>query len=116
MIGMEGAPDVSPRVRRVLDDPYSNRFISSVSIAEIAVKVQSGKLAMRPSDLDKLIEDFSLKYIAFNHLHAEQLFAMPLHHADPFDRMLIATALAEELTIIGSDRNFPKYKGLRTLW
>lgn len=111
-----GAPAIPPRVSRVLDDPYAERFVSSVSLAEIAVKVQSGKVSLRPADLDRLIEDFALKHIAFNHLHAERMLTMPLHHPDPFDRMIIATALAEDLTLVGSDRNFTKYKGLRTLW
>jgi PIN domain nuclease of toxin-antitoxin system len=98
MIGLEGGPVIPPRVRKALDDPYSERFVSSVSMAEIAVKVQGGKLSMRPADLDKLIEDFALKYIAFNHVHAERMLTSRFHHPDPFDRMIIATALAEEIT------------------
>lgn len=116
LIGTERAPDIPQRVRRILDHPYSERFVSSISLAEIAVKVQSGKLTVRPADLDRLIGDFALKRIAFSHLHAEHMLSMPLHHPDPFDRMIIATALAEDLTLVGSDRNFAKYKGLKTLW
>jgi PIN domain nuclease of toxin-antitoxin system len=116
LIGMEGGPAIPPRVRRVLDDPYSERFISSVSIAEIAVKIQSGKIRMRLADVDQLLDNFALKHMAFNHRHAECMHSMPLHHPDPFDRMIIATALAEDITLIGSDRNFVKYKGLKTLW
>lgn len=114
--GMVVGPDTPSRVRRILDDPYSERFISSVSIAEIAVKIQTGKIRMRAADLDQLVDDFALTHIAFNNRHAERMHSLPLHHSDPFDRMLIATALAEDLTLVGSDRNFAKYKGLKTLW
>jgi PIN domain nuclease of toxin-antitoxin system len=116
LIGTQDAPAISPRVRRVLDDPYSERFVSSVSIAEIVVKIQTGKIRMIPTDLDKLVDDFALRHVAFNHRHANRMLSMPLHHPDPFDRMIIATALEEEITLVGSDRNFTKYKGLKTLW
>jgi len=113
---MQDGPAISPRVRRVLDDPYSERYISSVSIAEIVVKIHTGKINMLTKDLDKLVDDFALRHIAFNHRHAERMLSIPLHHPDPFDRMIIATALAEDITLVGSDRNFAKYKGLKTLW
>jgi PIN domain nuclease of toxin-antitoxin system len=41
---------------------------------------------------------------------------LPAHHGDPFDRMLIATALAEDIAIVARDREFRKYKGLRVIW
>jgi PIN domain nuclease of toxin-antitoxin system len=116
LIGLQDGPAVPPRVGRVLDDPYSERFVSSVSIAEIVVKIQAGKIKMLASDLEKLVDDFALRHIAFNHRHAERMLSMPLHHPDPFDRMIIATALAEDITLVGSDRNFTKYRGLKTLW
>ena len=116
LIGLRGGPTISPRVRRVLDDPYSERFISSVSIAEIVVKIQTGKIKMLASDLEKLVDDFALRHIAFNQRHAERMLSMPLHHPDPFDRMIIATALEEGITLVGSDRNFANYKGLKILW
>lgn len=116
LIGLQDGPAVPPRVGRVLDDPYSERFVSSVSIAEIVVKIQAGKIKMLASDLEKLVDDFALRHIAFNHRHAERMLSMPLHHPDPFDRMIIATALAEDITLVGSDRNLTKYRGLKTLW
>jgi PIN domain nuclease of toxin-antitoxin system len=54
--------------------------------------------------------------LPFTPQHAYRLFSLPLHHRDPFDRMLIATALAEEIPLIGSDRLFKMYKGLKVIW
>ena len=48
--------------------------------------------------------------------HSFKLFGLPAHHNDPFDRMLIATALAEDISIAARDREFRKYKGLRAIW
>ena len=49
-------------------------------------------------------------------LGARGFLGLPRHHRDPFDRMLIATALAEEIPLIGSDRLFKRYKGLKVIW
>jgi len=44
------------------------------------------------------------------------MFSLPLHHRDPFDRMIIATALVEELPLVGGDRQFKFYEGLQRFW
>jgi PIN domain nuclease of toxin-antitoxin system len=41
---------------------------------------------------------------------------LPLHHRDPFDRMLIATAMVEGIPLVGSERKFKSYKGLKIIW
>jgi PIN domain nuclease of toxin-antitoxin system len=48
--------------------------------------------------------------------HACHLFGLPLHHADPFDRQIIAQALAEDIPIVTSDEKFRLYKGLAVIW
>ena len=54
--------------------------------------------------------------IAFEPRHAYRLFTLPMHHGDPFDRMIIATALVEDVPLIGGDRQFARYKGLQAIW
>lgn len=54
--------------------------------------------------------------LPFTLQHAYRLFSLPLHHRDPFDRMLIATALVEDIPLAGSDKEFKKYRGLRVIW
>jgi PIN domain nuclease of toxin-antitoxin system len=48
--------------------------------------------------------------------HVERLFDLPLHHQDPFDRLIISTALSDGLPLISRDQHFRKYKGLRIVW
>jgi PIN domain nuclease of toxin-antitoxin system len=48
--------------------------------------------------------------------HADRLFELPPHHKDPFDRMIIATALSDDLMVISRDAQFRKYKGLKVIW
>jgi PIN domain nuclease of toxin-antitoxin system len=58
----------------------------------------------------------SISSLPFDADHALRLYGLPCHHRDPFDRMLIATALAEDIPLIGSDRLFKRYKGLKVIW
>jgi PIN domain nuclease of toxin-antitoxin system len=62
------------------------------------------------------VQDLGLTVIAFEPPHAYRLFSLPMHHGDPFDRMIIATALVEDVPLIGGDRQFAHYKGLQAIW
>ena len=48
--------------------------------------------------------------------HAGRLFGLPLHHADPFDRQIIAQALSENIPVVTSDEKFRLYKGIKVIW
>ena len=61
------------------------------------------------------ITDMRLTVLPYTTVHAMQMFDLPLHHGDPFDRMLIATALTEDLPILSADAFFREYKGLRVI-
>ena len=88
-------------------------FVSAVSAWEVAIKRALGKL-VAPDDLEAKImnEGFSPLPITFH--HAESAGALPPHHADPFDRMLIAQAQAEGLILVTRDAHIPRY-GVRIL-
>jgi PIN domain nuclease of toxin-antitoxin system len=83
---------------------------------EIAMKHDAGKLKMGAAETRQAIRDLRLQVIPFDPDHALRLYGLPPHHRDPFDRMLIATALAEDIPLIGSDSRFKKYKGLKVIW
>ena len=59
-----------------------------------------------------------MRVIPFTPSHVQQLFNLPLHHREPFDRMLIATAIAENIPLVGGDARFSAYKqqGLSVIW
>ena len=106
----------SKRVQAVLSDPANELILSSISVLEIAIKHGLGKIDMPEVLLRQAVDDIGLTVIAFEPRHAYQLFSLPLHHRDPFDRMIIATALAENIPLIGGDRWFARYRGLRRIW
>jgi PIN domain nuclease of toxin-antitoxin system len=83
---------------------------------EIALKHDAGKLEMGATETREAIRDLRLQVIPFGADHAMGLYGLAVHHRDPFDRMLIATALVEDLPLIGADRQLRKYKGLKVIW
>lgn len=104
------------KVYALLSSPDTLPLLSSVSIMEVAMKHAAGKLQMGEMEIREAIRDLGLEIIPFTADHALRLYGLPRHHRDPFDRMLIATALAEEVPLIGSDRQFKKYKGMKVIW
>jgi PIN domain nuclease of toxin-antitoxin system len=82
----------------------------------MAIKTAVGKLAVTVELLNQIMQDLRLTTVSFEPRHANRLFNLPVHHRDPFDRMLIATALVEGCPIISSDREFKSYKGLQVIW
>jgi PIN domain nuclease of toxin-antitoxin system len=90
--------------------------VSAISLTEIAIKHTKGKLALPKSIVQAGIDDFRLRVLPFTANHAYQLFGLPPHHNDPFDRMIIAQALAEGIPIVTSDDKFRLYKELRVVW
>ena len=111
-----GDVPLSRKVNALLSSPETLPLISAITIMEIAMKHDAGKLRMGAAETRQAIRDLHLQVIPFDSDHALRLYGLPPHHRDPFDRMLIATALAEDIPLIGSDRQFKKYKGLKVIW
>lgn len=114
----EGNPTLSPSARQAIEDPANERYVSHASAWEIAIKSSLGKLDLQvpyemlfpgvlsANGLISLLPDFS---------HYRELLKLPMHHRDPFDRLLLAQAKVEEMTIITCDQDMPKY-GVALLW
>ena len=116
LAGIDGLGAFSKKVRKVLEDGETDCLVSAVSIMEVAIKSGVGKLEMGESEMRQAARDLRATIIPFTPQHAYQLFSLPLHHRDPFDRMLIATAMVEGIPLVGSDRKFKSYKGLKIIW
>ncbi|MDE0374895.1 MAG: type II toxin-antitoxin system VapC family toxin [bacterium] len=99
--------ELSPDAQHAIADPGNRVWISAVSIWEIAVKQSLGKLELG-GDLDAVIEEDFLQ-LPVTFAHARQVARLPLHHRDPFDRMLIAQARSEEFTLVTRDRQLAQY-------
>ncbi|TPK74758.1 type II toxin-antitoxin system VapC family toxin [Mesorhizobium sp. B2-4-15] len=83
-------------------------IVSAVSVAEIAIKKSLGKIALN-GDVVEILRSNGIPILSVNELHAARLEHLPLHHRDPFDRLLIAQAQIEGLTLVSSDRHFSAY-------
>jgi PIN domain nuclease of toxin-antitoxin system len=107
---------ISRAARELMEDPDTVRIVSSISIIEIAVKFAIGKLEMDKQSVREAIRDLRLAELGFESPHAFEMFSLPLHHRDPFDRMILATAVAEKLPIVTGDRIFRRYSEVKVIW
>jgi PIN domain nuclease of toxin-antitoxin system len=103
-------------IQERLSNPDDERVLSSISIVEIAIRNSIGKLDMSKSETNSAIRDLRITILALEPQHASMLFSLPLHHRDPFDRMILATALAEKLPIVTADPVFRRYAGIKVIW
>jgi PIN domain nuclease of toxin-antitoxin system len=90
-------------------------FVSQVSLFEIAIKQKINKLPELPLSITALAErieqdNFNLLVMTTNHLATYNAIPLLENHRDPFDRLLLATAMSENMPIISSDTNFSSYK------
>ena len=92
------------------------REISVVSLTEIAVKQTRGKLTFSNADAMAGVADLRLRILPYAAEHAFRLFDLPTHHADPFDRQIIAQALVESIAVVTPDEAFNLYEGLKVVW
>jgi PIN domain nuclease of toxin-antitoxin system len=93
-------------------------FVSAASVWEIAIKQRLGKLPelrFAVTELPGLIRDSHFIPLPVDERHAAAVGALPLHHRDPFDHLLIAQALSEQLTLVSRDRQFAAY-GVKLRW
>jgi PIN domain nuclease of toxin-antitoxin system len=88
--------------------------ISTTSLAEMAIKTSIGKLTVSPT-FYSTIERTGMSLEPFTRDAAVTLATLPLHHRDPFDRMLIAQAICAEYAIVSTDRRFEPYE-VRIVW
>ena len=109
------APESLPRkMHRALTNPDNSVFVSSVSAWEVAVKKQLGKLDA-PADLFDEVTQRGMSELPLRFSHARELDCLPPHHGDPFDRMLIAQAIGDDLVLVSNETLFDHY-GVRRLW
>ena len=110
---------ISPDIRSVLADYDNTLYLSSESIKEYVNLSQQGKLTIQIDstyqDIFDLIENelgITIKYVTKEHLQKMMTLPNVEGHTDPSDRLIIAQAIAENLILISSDSQFPKYKKL----
>lgn len=103
--------------RRALDDTAAEPMLSIASVWELAIKSSLKRLVL-PLPLDEYLAEklrSNLRLLPLELAHVAAVERLPFHHQDPFDRMLIAQALTEDLAVITRDRQFRRYR-VKTIW
>jgi PIN domain nuclease of toxin-antitoxin system len=104
---LEASPELSDQLRDRINTEL-DVYVSPVSVWELAIKKSSGKIKL-PENLLGWIERGGLSELPIRMAHAELSGRLPAIHRDPFDRMLVAQALVEKLTLVTRDRFIQKY-------
>ena len=99
---------LSRNARETIADPANQIFVSAASAWEIAIKKAAGRLRA-PDDLEEQIEHNRFTPLPISLQHTTTAGALPNHHRDPFDRMLMAQGKIEQLTIVTRDDHIPDY-------
>jgi PIN domain nuclease of toxin-antitoxin system len=104
---LEDSPELSDDLKDQIDSELEVH-VSAATVWELSIKTALGKLEI-PDDLSELIEQSGLSELPIRFHHAERAGRLPAVHRDPFDRMLIAQALTERLTLVTRDELIHKY-------
>jgi PIN domain nuclease of toxin-antitoxin system len=114
----DGNAALSGKARAAMEDERNERWVSHATAWEIAIKAGLGKLALQvPYEelFPGVIAANGWQVLAPDFLHYRELLVLPLHHRDPFDRLLVAQARVEGLTLVSADPHFPAYD-VPVLW
>ncbi|MEI6178767.1 MAG: type II toxin-antitoxin system VapC family toxin [Verrucomicrobiota bacterium] len=108
----EGNSALSATARAAIEDPMNERYVSHATAWEVAIKLNLGKLALQADYEDifpGVLDANGFVLLPPTVIHYQALIPLPRHHGDPFDRLIIAQAQVEGLTIVTCDIAFPAY-------
>lgn len=105
------APQLKPATRRLIE-AADEVHVSAASIWEVAIKARLGKIVADPAELAAAITESGFLELPVSAAHAAGVAGLPLHHHDPFDRLLLAQALAEPLRLLTADAVLAAYSDL----
>jgi PIN domain nuclease of toxin-antitoxin system len=100
--------------RERLESPENDVFFSAASIWELAIKLQIGRISLTvmPEEIARTAVDRGFQELPVTAAHAARVRLLPLHHRDPFDRLLVAQAIHEPARLLTADRALAKYSDL----
>ncbi|MGI8737392.1 MAG: type II toxin-antitoxin system VapC family toxin [Candidatus Eremiobacter antarcticus] len=108
-----GAPErLSPAARDAIQDPKNEVFVSAAVVWEVVIKHAAGKLRLPSSPITYVpsaIAQLGFYHLPITHEHVLAIASLPNHHPDPFDRVMIAQARFEGMTLISADRRVARY-------
>ncbi len=114
---LQNSENLSDRTTEILEDVNHNLSLSIASLWEISIKLGLGKLRLQKSfsELEDVLQDLKIGVLPITFADTECYLSLPLHHRDPFDRMLIAQAMNHRLVLISRDSAFDAYS-IHRVW
>jgi PIN domain nuclease of toxin-antitoxin system len=112
-----GSSSLSARAREVIEHDDHEPYMSMVSLWEISIKTSLGKLDIA-GEYRTVIDDVNengIQLLPITFPHTLSQHQLPFHHRDPFDRMIIAQAMVEQMPVISADRQFDPY-AIERIW
>jgi PIN domain nuclease of toxin-antitoxin system len=109
---------LSPASHAAISDPSNELLLSAGSIWEIAIKIGLGKLSLtQPYSLwmSQALSDLGMTILPITVEYADAQASLPKHHSDPFDRLIVAQALVENISVVSADARMDAY-GITRLW
>lgn len=113
-----GDIQLSATARLLIDDPANTKFVSPATYWELAIKIGLGKFVLAESYADFIqhaIFDNGFLILPIEPRHTAILVSLPLHHKDPFDRLMVAQAMVEAISLVTADPALDQYPITR-LW
>ena len=109
---------LSRRAQRICESPTKPLLVSAVSLWELIAKCETGKLEIPSvgSTLPAWLERLNARVLPLQTQHVLALYGLPVLHRDPFDRALLAQALAESLTLVTQDEQMHRYSAVKCAW
>lgn len=111
-------PKLSNTARTFVAGPANRVFVSPATHWEIAIKIGTGKYSLTvpfAQFIQEAIHDNGFSVLPIEPCHTEQVISLPKHHNDPFDRLLIAQAMVEQMPIVSADTAFDPY-AIKRIW
>jgi len=113
----ENSPLLTEKVRTIILDKSTEKYVSIVSAWEVAIKLGTHKLNLDGGlqEFFRMIDENGFFVLSLEREYLQLISDLPLHHKDPFDRLLVATAMTEDMTLVTIDENLYKY-AVPCLW
>ena len=118
ILAAEGDSALPPKARTVFLNQDATLYLSLVSLWEMQIKLSLGKLKLPvslPETVQRAVTDIGLELLPLHADHIYTLAELPFHHRDPFDRLLVAQALNEQMPILGNHAALDHY-GITRIW
>jgi PIN domain nuclease of toxin-antitoxin system len=115
---IEGNLNLSDLARNLIEDQKNQRFLSVASLWEMSIKVSIGKLELEVAFtelVNREVHGNAIELLEIQPEHLDELLKLPFHHKDPFDRLMIAQSLTENIPVVTKDSAFGSYP-VTILW